>query len=116
MTNKLHVKKDDTVVVISGKDVGKKGKVLKTSPSNGRVYVSGVNMITRHQKGQGQYKPSALIEREGSVDASNVMIVCPKCQKPTRVARQVEADGKKSRICKKCGATIDVIKKASKEG
>jgi len=108
MANKIHIKKDDTVVVLSGKDAGKKGKIVKAVPDNGRVFVAGLNMITKHQKGQGQYKPAALIQREGSIDASNVMLVCPKCNKPSR--------GSKSRVCKKCGAVIDTVKKASKEG
>ncbi len=116
MASKIHVKKDDTVVVISGKDTGKQGKIVKASPANGRVFISGVNMITKHQKAQGQYKPASLVTREGSVDASNVMLVCPKCNKPTRVASKVSEDGSKSRVCKKCGAVIDTVKKASKEG
>ena len=115
MASKIHVKKDDTVVVLSGKNAGKKGKIMKAVPANGRVFVSGLNMITKHKKGQGQLKPSALITREGSIDASNVMLVCPKCNKPSRVAHKVVDDGSKSRVCKKCGAVIDVVKKASKE-
>ena len=116
MANKIHIKKDDTVVVLSGKDAGKQGKIVKAVPDNGRVFVAGLNMITKHQKGQGQYKPAALVKREGSMDASNVMLVCPKCNKPSRVANKVSADGSKSRVCKKCGAVIDTVKKASKEG
>jgi large subunit ribosomal protein L24 len=116
MSSKIHVKKDDTVVVISGKDAGKKGKVVKTAPASGRVFVSGVNMVTKHQKAQGQLKPASIVNREGSIDASNVMLVCPKCNKPSRVAMKVSADGSKSRVCKKCSAEIDIVKKASKEG
>ena len=116
MASKIHVKKDDTVVVLSGKDAGKKGKIVKTTPANGRVFVAGVNIVTKHQKAQGQQKPAALIKREGSIDASNVMLVCPKCNQPSRVASKVAEDGSKSRVCKKCGAVIDTVKKASKEG
>ncbi len=116
MASKIHVKKDDTVVVLSGKDAGKQGKVIKATPDSGRVFVSGVNMVTKHQKARGQYKPAALINREGSIDASNVMLVCPKCGKPSRVASKVNTDGSKDRVCKKCSAVIDTVKKASKEG
>ena len=114
MANKIHVKKDDKVVVISGKDSGKVGKVLKTEPSKGRVYVEGVNMIKKHQKARTQQEAGGIIEREGTVDASKVMLVCPKCGKATRVAHKVNEDGSKDRVCKKCGAVIDTIKKADK--
>ena len=88
MASKIHVKKDDTVVVLSGKDAGKKGKIVKTTPANGRVFVAGVNIVTKHQKAQGQQKPAALIKREGSIDASNVMLVVKGV--PTRVGIKVE--------------------------
>ena len=114
MANKIHVKKDDQVVVISGKDKGTTGKVLKTEPATGRVYVEGANMIKKHQKARSQNDPSGIIEREGSIDASNVKLVCPKCGKATRVAYVVNEDGSKNRVCKKCGAVIDTVKKASK--
>ena len=87
MTSKIHVKTDDSVIVIAGKDRGKTGKVVKADPTGGRVFVAGVNMVKKHQKARGQNKPAGIIEREGSIDASNVMIVCPKCGKPTRVGR-----------------------------
>ena len=106
MANKIHVKKDDQVIVISGKDKGTTGKVLKTEPATGRVYVEGVNIIKKHQKARTQAEVGGIIEREGSVDASNVMIVCPKCGKATRVSAVVNADGSKNRVCKKCGAEI----------
>ncbi|MCQ2528914.1 MAG: 50S ribosomal protein L24 [Saccharofermentans sp.] len=114
MANKIHVKKDDQVVVISGKDKGTTGKVLKTEPATGRVFVEGANMIKKHQKARSQNDPSGIIEREGSIDASNVKLVCPKCGKATRVAYVVNEDGSKNRVCKKCGAVIDTVKKASK--
>lgn len=114
MANKIHVKKDDQVVVISGKDKGTTGKILKTEPATGRVYVEGANMIKKHQKARSQNDPSGIIEREGSIDASNVKLVCPKCGKATRVAFVVNEDGSKDRVCKKCGAVIDTVKKASK--
>ncbi|MGI6151901.1 MAG: 50S ribosomal protein L24 [Christensenellales bacterium] len=103
--NKLNVKKGDTVVVISGKDKGKKGKVLSAMPKTGRVSVEGVAMITRHTKPVGT-RPGGRIKKEGTIDASNVMLVCGKCNKATRVAHKI-TDGKKTRACKKCGASID---------
>ena len=115
MANKIHVKKNDQVVVISGKDKGTAGKVLKVQPDTGRVFVEGANMVKKHQKARSQQEPSGIIEREGSIDASNVMLVCPKCGKATRVANVVNEDGSKTRVCKKCGAVIDTVKKASKE-
>ena len=114
MANKIHVKKNDQVVVISGKDKGTAGKVLKVQPETGRVFVEGANMVKKHQKARSQNEPSGIIEREGSIDASNVKLVCPKCGKATRVASVVNEDGSKNRVCKKCGAVIDTVKKASK--
>ncbi|HPE37887.1 MAG TPA: 50S ribosomal protein L24 [Bacillota bacterium] len=116
MASKMHIKKDDNVVVISGKAKGTTGKVLKTNAKSGRVVVSGANMIKKHQKAQGQNKPASIVEKEGTIDASNVMLVCPKCGVASRVAHVVNADGSKDRVCKKCKAVIDQISKASKEG
>lgn len=110
MASKIHVKKDDQVVVISGKDAGSTGKVLKTVPSTGRVFVEGINMVKKHMKARGQDSVAGIIDREGSIDASNVMLVCPKCGKATRVAHNVNEDGSKVRVCKKCGAVISTIK------
>lgn len=113
MTNKdkksVHVKKGDRVVVIAGKDKGKIGNIKKVDTENGRVVVEGANMVTRAQKPQ----PAAgiqggLIKMEASIDSSNVMIVCPACEKSTRVTMQV-VDGKKVRVCKKCGEQIDKL-------
>jgi large subunit ribosomal protein L24 len=104
--NNLHVRKDDTVVVLSGKDIGKQGKVLASDPSTGMVLVEGINMVSRHQKPRKQGEAGGIIKREGYVRASKVMRVCPKCHKPTRLAHKTGADGVKSRVCKKCGAEI----------
>ena len=106
MAEKLHVKKDDTVVVISGDDKGKKGKVLKVSPAERKIIVDGVNVVTKHQKARNQQNPGGLIKKEAAIDASNVMLVCKKCGKATRVAMKIE-DGKKVRVCKKCGAAFE---------
>lgn len=104
---KLHVKKDDTVVVISGKDKGKQGKVLTAHPSEGKVLVQGVNIVTRHKKPRGQKDPGGIIHQEGAIDATNVMLVCQKCGKATRLAHKMLENGKKVRVCKKCGDTFD---------
>lgn len=101
----LNVKTGDTVVVIAGKDAGKQGKVLKTFPSKNRIIVSGVNMISRHQKARKAQEKSAIVKKEGTIDVSNVMIVCPVCGKATRVKHSVQ-DGKSIRTCK-CGAALD---------
>lgn len=103
---KLHVKTKDEVIVISGKDKGSKGKVISVSPKTGRVTVEGVAMVTKHQKSRAQGQPGGIIHKEAAIDASNVMLVCQKCGKPSRAGVKVE-DGKKIRVCKKCGQQID---------
>ena len=102
----MHVKTKDTVIVISGTDKGKKGKILVSYPTANRVVVQNANMITKHVKPRRQGEPGGRIEKEGAIHASNVKLVCPKCDKPTRDAHKVE-DGKNVRVCKKCGKEID---------
>ncbi|MDD3571774.1 MAG: 50S ribosomal protein L24 [Eubacteriales bacterium] len=104
---KVHVKSKDEVIVIAGKDKGQKGKVLAVNPKSGRVTVEGVAMVTKHQKSRAQGQPGGLIHKEAPIDASNVMLVCQKCGKPSRAGRKVLDDGKKIRTCKKCGEQID---------
>ena len=115
MANKIHVKKDDQVIVISGKDKGATGKVLKTEPETGRVYVEGVNIVKKHQKARTQTSPSGIVEREGSIDASNVMLVDPKTGNATRVGYKVNEDGSKVRVAKKSGEVLNTVKKAKGE-
>ena len=103
---KLNVKKDDTVVVIAGKDKGAKGKILVSLPQEERVIVQNANMVTRHKKPRRQGEPGGRIKQEGTIHASNVMLICPKCSKATRVGHAFEGD-KKVRVCKKCGKSID---------
>lgn len=104
----MHVKRNDTVVVISGKDKGRQGKVLEAMPRANKVTVENVNMIHRHTKPRSQNDPqSGIIRREAPIYASKVMLVCAKCNKATRNAHKILADGKKVRVCKKCGAEID---------
>ena len=102
---KLNVKKDDTVVVISGKDKGKKGKVLGTVPSERKVVVEGCNMVTCHIKPRRQGEEGGIMKREAAIYASKVQVVCPKCDKATRVAMDIKGD-KKVRVCKHCGAEL----------
>ena len=101
----MNIKKGDTVVVLSGKDKGKQGKVLGTIPSESKVVVEGINMVTCHVKPRRQGEEGGIVKREAAIYASKVQVVCPKCGKGTRVASKVE-DGKKVRICKKCGAQL----------
>jgi large subunit ribosomal protein L24 len=101
----MNVKKGDTVVVLSGKDKGKQGKVLGTVPSEAKVVVEGVNMVTCHVKPRKQGEQGGIVQREAAMYASKVQVVCPKCKKGTRVAHKIE-NGKKTRVCKHCGAEL----------
>ena len=101
----MNVKKGDTVVVLSGKDKGKKGKVQSTIPSEAKVVVEGVNMVTCHTKPRRQGEEGGIVRREAALYASKVQVVCPKCGKGTRVAHKIEG-GKKTRVCKHCGASL----------
>ena len=102
----MNIKKNDTVIVLSGKDKGKKGKVLETMPSSGKVIVEGINVATVHNKPRKQGEQGGIIRKEIPMYACKVMRVCPKCGKPTRPAFKLLADVSKSRVCKKCGETI----------
>ena len=102
----MHVKSKDTVIVITGKDKGKKGKVIAAQPKANKVAVEGVAIATKHQKARAQGQPGGIIKKEAFIDASNVMVLCPKCNKPTRIAHK-DVDGKNVRVCKHCGAEID---------
>ena len=104
--NTMSIKKGDTVVVLSGKDKGKQGKVLEAMPETRKVVVEKVNVATRHQKPRKQGEEGGIMKKEAPIYACKVMRVCPKCNKPTRPASKVTADGKRVRVCKKCGAEI----------
>ena len=101
----MNIRKDDKVIVLSGKDKGKQGKVLVAEPKTGKVIVEGVNVATKHKKPTKRGEDGGIIKVETPIYASKVQLVCPKCGKGTRVGHKVEA-GKKVRICKKCGAEI----------
>ena len=104
--NTISIKKDDLVVVLSGKDKGKQGKVLSVIPSESKVVVEGVNVATKHKKATSQTEQGGIVKKEAPIYACKVQRVCPKCNKPTRTAHKLLADGKKDRVCKKCGAEI----------
>ena len=106
---KLHVKKDDTVVVLSGNDKGKTGKVIATSPEEGKVIVAGVHVVSKHTKARKQGENSQIVKTEGAIYASKVQLVCPKCNKGVRTKVGYKTVGDKNvkvRLCCKCGAEI----------
>ncbi|NFT06414.1 MULTISPECIES: 50S ribosomal protein L24 [Clostridium] len=103
---KVHVRKSDTVVVISGKDKGKTGEVLKVYPKTGKVLVQGINIVKKHQKANKSQVESAIIEREAAINSSKVMLYCNKCKNATRITSKILDDGTKVRVCKKCSETF----------
>ena len=107
--SKVHVKTGDKVVVINGKDRGKQGKVLQVSPSEGKVIVEGVNIVSKHVKPRKMGEAGGIIKAESALYADKVQLVCPKCGRPTRVGHVIDEKGKKMRVCKKadCGAHFE---------
>ena len=101
----MNIKRDDKVIVLSGKDKGKEGKVLSVDPKAGKVIVEGVSVASKHSKPRKQGEQGGIIKVETPIYACKVMVVCPKCGKPTRVAHKL-VDGKNVRVCKKCGANL----------
>ena len=104
----MNIKKGDTVKLLTGdkKDRQKTGKVLEVSPKEGKVIVEGINMVSKHSKPKKAGDPSGIIKPESAVYACKVQVVCPKCKKPTRIGHKIYADGKKDRMCRKCGETF----------
>jgi len=103
---KLHVRKDDAVIVVSGDDKGKKGTVLEVSPKEGKVIVSGVNIVSRHKKPRRQGEQGGILKVEGAMYASKVMHYCSKCDKGVRAKVSEDKNGKKIKVCAKCGAAL----------
>lgn len=103
----MGVKKQDTVVVLTGKEKGKKGRVLSVASAEDRVIVEKVNVIKRHTKPNRKYSQGGIIEKEAPIQISNIMLICPKCDKPTRIGNVVLEGGRKVRLCKKCKEVID---------
>ena len=102
----LSIKKNDTVLVVTGKEKGKKGRVISVEPKKDKILIERINIIKRHMKPSKKYSQGGIIEKEAPLHISNVMLVCSKCSKPTRIGNTVLSDGKKARICKKCKEVI----------
>ncbi len=103
----MKIKKDDTVLVIAGKNKGTKGKVRTAYPEKDMVMVEGVNMIKKHSKPKPQVKQGGIIEREAPIAVSDVMLVCTKCNKPVRIGYKILQDGRKARVCRACGEVVE---------
>jgi large subunit ribosomal protein L24 len=102
------IRKNDNVVVTTGKDRGKRGRVLRMTPDKNRLVVEGVNIIKRHTKANPQKNiKGGVVEREAPLHASNVQLVCPECGKPTRIGKKILEDGRKVRVCRKCEGVVD---------
>jgi large subunit ribosomal protein L24 len=108
MNVEINVRKNDRVIVVTGKDKGKTGRVIEVQPRRHKVLVEGVNMVKRHLKANARRGVrGGILDREAPIDVSNVMLVCPHCGAPTRAGRQVLGNGVRTRACKKCGAAIE---------
>jgi large subunit ribosomal protein L24 len=105
MTNKMKIKKGDTVLIIKGKDKGKSGKVIKVFPKENRLIIDGLNLIKKIKRPQKTGEKGEIMSVPGKIQRANVMLICPNCKKPTRIGHLIE-NGKKYRKCKKCGAKI----------
>lgn len=106
-TNKTHIKVNDQVEVIAGGDKGRVGKVIRVDRGNGRAVVEKINMIKRHTKPNAMNQQGGIVEREAALSVSNLMLICPKCSKSTRLGRKSLEDGSKVRVCKKCGESVE---------
>lgn len=106
LDKKFHVKKGDTVMVIAGKDRAKTGKVINVLPKKDGVLVEGLNIVKRHTRARGN-EAGGIVEKEAPVAVSNVMLYCDKCNKPVRIKKNILEDGKKVRVCCKCGESFD---------
>ncbi|RJP20139.1 MAG: 50S ribosomal protein L24 [Candidatus Abyssobacteria bacterium SURF_5] len=104
---KMHLKRGDNVMVIAGKEKGKRGKILHVSPVKNRAIVEALNMVTHHERPSRTNPQGGLLQKEAPIHVSNLMLVCPKCSTPTRVGRTVLDDGTKARVCKNCSEMVD---------
>jgi large subunit ribosomal protein L24 len=103
----VQIRKNDSVMVISGKERGKTGKVLRVNPKEDAVIIERINVVKRHTKPRGPQQAGGIIEKEASIPASNIMIMCDKCNAPVRIGQKVLADGNKVRVCRRCGEALD---------
>lgn len=103
----MQIRKNDSVMVISGKERGKTGKVLRIISKKDAIFVERVNMVKRHSRPRGPQQPGGIVEKEAPIRVSNIMLMCDKCNAPVRVGHRILGDGKKVRICKRCGESLD---------
>ena len=103
----MQIRKNDSVMVIAGKERGKTGKVLRVLPEKDRVIIERVNIVKRHTKPRGPQQSGGILEKEAAIDASNIMIMCDRCNAPVRIGHKVLGDGKKIRLCRRCGEAIE---------
>jgi large subunit ribosomal protein L24 len=103
----VQIRKNDSVMVISGKERGKTGKVLRVNPKEDAVIIERINVVKRHTKPRGPQQAGGIIEKEASIPASNIMIMCDKCNAPVRIGQKILADGNKVRVCRRCGEALD---------
>lgn len=103
----LHIRKNDSVMVIAGRERGKTGKVLKVMPKENRALIERVNLVKRHARPRGPQQPGGILEKEAPIHLSNLMVMCDKCNAPVRVGRKILGDGSKARICRRCGEALD---------
>lgn len=107
LAKRFHIKKNDLVMVMSGKEKGKSGRVLRVIPEKERVIVEKINFVKRHSRPHGQQRRGGIIEKEAPLHISNVMLLCEKCNKPVRVGHRILEGSKKARFCQKCGEIFD---------
>ena len=103
----MQIRKNDSFIVIGGRERGKTGKVLRVMPDKDAVVIERLNMVKRHTKPRGPQQPGGIVEKEAAIHASNIMILCDKCNAPVRVGHKTLADGKKIRICRRCNEALD---------
>lgn len=103
----MNIRKNDSVMVIAGRERGKTGKVLRVIPERGVAFIERINLVKRHSKPRGQKQPGGILEKEAAIQASNLMVMCDKCNAPVRVGRKVLADGTKVRVCRRCGDPLN---------
>lgn len=103
----MQIRKNDSVMVISGKERGKTGKVLRVNPKEDAVIIERINVVKRHTKPRGPQQAGGIVEKEASIPASNIMIMCDKCNAPVRIGKKILTDGNRVRVCRRCGEALD---------
>jgi large subunit ribosomal protein L24 len=103
----VQIRKNDSVMVISGKERGKTGKVLRVLSKKDAILIERVNMVKRHSRPRGPAQPGGIVEKEAAIRLANIMLMCDKCNAPVRVGRRILTDGKKVRVCRRCGESLD---------